>query len=168
MVQLREILNDFAKNIEDFVRNSEGKVVVFDFDGTLTKFKYDKDRLLPCLQNEVQQYTIAGGNIYKDVRVLKLMQYIVGQIGENNVWVLTTSYPELRERKSEIINEAFGIPLGKIIHSDNDMHKIELLKDIHNKENKKIVFVEDTVYTLMAAEDNWDFVEGFHISSLLP
>ena len=85
MVQLREILNDFAKNIEDFVRNSEGKVVVFDFDGTLTKFKYDKDRLLPCLQNEVQQYTIAGGNIYKDVRVLKLMQYIVGQIGENNV-----------------------------------------------------------------------------------
>ena len=48
------------------------------------------------------------------------------------------------------------------------MHKIELLKEIYAKENKKIVFVEDTIYTLIAAEENLNFVEGYHISCLLP
>ena len=48
------------------------------------------------------------------------------------------------------------------------MHKRTLLKQLHEQENKPIIFVEDTIYTLIAAEDNLDFVYGYHISSLLP
>ena len=33
---------------------------------------------------------------------------------------------------------------------------------------KDIVFIEDTAKTLLEAEERFDFVRGYHISSLLP
>ncbi|MBE6451322.1 MAG: hypothetical protein E7016_05095 [Alphaproteobacteria bacterium] len=164
---LEEILNDFEQNIASFIELCKDKIVVFDFDGTLTKFKYEKNRLLPCLQKDVLEYTLAGGNIYHTTTVLKTMQYIISKLNMNNLWVLTTSYPQLRDIKSKIIHQHFNIPLERIIHSNSDLHKVELLKNIHSTTYKKIIFVEDTVNTLLAAEDNLDFVEGYHISSLL-
>ena len=142
---------------------------MFDFDGTLTKFKYAENKLLPCKKDDFVKYVADGGEFYKNVSVLNTMKYIIEQIGKENVWVLTTSIPEIRKMKKEVIVKNFQIPEERIIHSDSDIHKIELLKEIYNKQkNDKLVFVEDTVYTLMNAEDCLDFVEGYHISSLIP
>lgn len=96
------------------------------------------------------------------------MQYIISQLPKDDVWVLTSSVLPIRKTKTDIITQHLNISENKILHSDNDMHKISILKQLHGKENKPIIFVEDTVYTLIAAEDDLDFVYGYHISSLLP
>jgi ERCC4-type nuclease len=106
--------------------------------------------------------------IIKNVVIQKTMLYILEQIGYENVWILTTSIPEIRELKTKVILKNLDVLPEHIIHSNSDAHKVELLKDLHDKEKKDIIFVEDTAYTLMSAEDNLDFVKGYHISSIIP
>ena len=168
MMQLTTILDDLRNNIADFIKKSQNKTVVFDFDGTLTKFKYGEDSLLPCKRQDFVDFVSSGGNFYKNVVMQKTMLYIIEQIGYENVWILTTSVPEIRELKAKVILENLNIMPEHIIHSDSDAHKVELLKDLHNKEKKDIIFVEDTIYTIISAEDNLDYVKGYHISSMIP
>lgn len=164
---LNDIVKEYEENVSNFIALCQNKTVVFDFDGTLTKFKYAKDKLLPCRDEDVSKYTLAGGNIYQEISVLKTMQYIISQLSLENVWVLTTSVPEIRKIKSKIIFENFHIPEERVVHSDNDTHKITLLKEIYDRQKNKIIFVEDTARTLLAAEENLDFVRGWHISGFL-
>ena len=42
------------------------------------------------------------------------------------------------------------------------------LKELHTKYMKPIIFLEDTAKTLLDAEERFDFVQGYHISSLIP
>lgn len=168
MEELKDILNDLEKNILDFIEKSQNKTVVFDFDGTLTKFKYGEDSLLPCKHCNFVEFVGSGGDFYKNVVIQKTMLYILEQIGYENVWILTTSVPEIRELKTKVILENLNIMPEHVIHSDSDAHKVELLKDLHDKEKKDIIFVEDTIYTIIAAEDSLDFVKGYHISSIIP
>lgn len=164
---LNDVFEEYEKNISDFISLCEDKTIVFDFDGTLTKFKYAKDRLLPCRDADVSEYVSAGGNIYKEITILKTMKYIISRLPLECVWVLTTSVPEIRKIKSKIVFENFHIPEERVVHSDNDAHKITLLKEIYARQKKNIVFVEDTARTLLAAEENLDFVRGWHISGFL-
>lgn len=167
MIEIKELFKAYEQNISDFLQLCHGKNIVFDFDGTLTKFDYAQDRMLPCLDDNIQEYTLAGGNIYQDVKILKTMQYIFSKLGRENVWVLTSSVPALRNIKSEIIHKHFGISYNKIIHSDNALHKLFFLKQIYEQENKQIIFIEDTAKTLLNAEECMDFVKGYHISNFL-
>ena len=70
--------------------------------------------------------------------------------------------------KNEVIIKNFGISSDRIIHSDSALHKLVFLKEIYAQSGKPILFVEDTVSTLLRAEEDMDYVQGFHISGLIP
>ena len=167
MFEIEYLLEIYAKNISDFIDLCKSKVVVFDFDGTLTKLQYTENRILPCFGEKLQQYTIEGGNVYQNAKMLKTMQYVFSKLNLEDVRVLTTSVPALRDIKSNLINKHFLLPLNQIIHSDNDLHKLFFLKQIYEQEKREIIFVEDTVKTLLNAEETLDFVRGYHISNFL-
>lgn len=165
---MQDLLAEFVKNINDFIELCQGKTVVFDFDGTMTRFEYGQDKMLPWKRAAVAPKTKAGGNMYQNVQVLRIMQYIIGQLKPQNVWVLTaTSVLEMRPQKNAVIMQKFQIPENRIIHTDNDEQKIEVLRRLHAQEGKEIIFAEDTVNTLLTAEDKLDFVRGWHISMFL-
>lgn len=165
---MQNLFKEYEQNIKNFIELCQNKTIVFDFDGTLTKFKYTETRLLPCRHEDFLQYVTDGNSIYHKLSIQKTMQYIISKLPKEDVWVLTTSVLPIRKTKTDIITQHLNISEEKILHSDNDMHKITLLKQLHEQENKQIIFVEDTIYTLIAAEDDLDFVYGYHISSLLP
>lgn len=162
-----DLFVQYEKNINDFVALCKGKTIVFDFDGTLSRFQYASDSLLPCKDADIEEYTRAGGNIYENIYVLKTMQYIMSLINKNEVWVLTSTVPSLREIKNKIIEDNFGIEMKRIVHTNSSKEKLGVLKDIHEKTGKQIVFVEDNYKILLDAEEKTDFVRAYHTSSFL-
>lgn len=161
-------MNNLKKNIRHFIDLCAGKTVIFDFDGTLSRFQYAQNSLLPCKDADIEEYTQKGGNIYQNIYVLRTMQYIMPFINQDDVWVLTSTVPSLREIKNRIIEKNFKISPNKIIHTHGSKEKIEVLKKIYAQEKKHILFVEDNYKILLDAEENLDFVRAYHTSSFLP
>ena len=64
IMKIDDILTEYKTNIQNFINLCKNKIVVFDFDGTLTKFKYASNRLLPCKQADIQKYAQSGKNLY--------------------------------------------------------------------------------------------------------
>ena len=50
-------LNDYIRNILNLISKLQFKVAVFDFDGTLTAFQYAEDRILPCDELDLKEYS---------------------------------------------------------------------------------------------------------------
>ncbi|MBQ8785681.1 MAG: hypothetical protein IJZ59_06560 [Alphaproteobacteria bacterium] len=167
-MMFEDLVEDYKNNIAKLISLCEGKTIVFDFDGVLTKFQYAENRMLPCRDDDVHDYTVSGGNIYQNVPIQKTLQYIISQLPKENIWVLTQTIPIMRNIKNEVIIKNFDIPVERIIHSDSALHKLVFLKEIYAQTNKPILFVEDTVSTLLRAEEDMDYVQGFHISGLIP
>ena len=164
---LEELFEQYKRNINHFIELCKDKTVVFDFDGTLSRFQYAVDSLLPCKDADIEEYTRAGGNIYQNIYVLKTMKYIMPKLKSDDVLVLTSTVPALREIKNRIIAENFNIAPEKIIHTNGSKEKLEVLKEIYAQRKKRILFVEDNYKILLDAEENTDFVRAYHISSLL-
>lgn len=145
------------------------KIVVFDFDGTMTHFYYDKlhGRLLPCRDDEVYEYSKTH-NIYENARMLATMQYIFENLPTSNVYVLTRTEKTLIEKKNISILNNFKVLPENIFHVQEAHKKLDVLNMLHEKHNADIVFVEDTFKTILNAEEAMDFVHGIHISALIP
>lgn len=156
------ILAEFLKELKD-------KIVVFDFDGTMTHFYYDipNHRLLPCRDDEVYEYSKTH-NIYENARMLATMQYVFANLPIHNVYVLTRTETTLIEKKNDAILNNFNVLPENIYHVQEAHKKLDVLKAIHEKHNADIIFVEDTFKTILNAEEAMDFVHGIHISALIP
>ena len=166
-ISLEELKNDYIRNIFDLISLMKFKTVVFDFDGTLTKFKYNDNSLLPCRDDDLNEYSKLN-NIYENVKIQKTMQYILNELYNEDVYILTVTQENVEKGKNEAINKYFSsINKVNVIHVRNSKEKMEKLQEIYNKHKKQIVFVEDTAKTLLNAEETYDFVIGYHISSLL-
>jgi len=165
---MENLFKQFKDNVEYFIDLCHGKTVVFDFDGTLTRFQYSFDRMLPCKDADIEEFTRAGGNIYENVYILKTMKYVMPRLDKDDVFILTSTVPSLREIKNRIIIQHFGISRERIIHTGSSGEKLRILKDIYSQIKKDILFVEDNYKILLTAEENLPFVRGYHISSLLP
>ncbi len=166
-MELNELFLQYEKNMNDLIYLCRGKTIAFDFDGTLTRFQYDDYRMLPCRDDNIDEYTKSGRNIYKKIHILKTMKYIISQLNKEDIFIVTSTVPSLRNIKNKIIFEEFGISYEHIIHTDGSLKKINALIDIHNKEQKDILFIEDNYKILLTAEENLNFVRSYHISSLL-
>ena len=164
---LKELFSQYEENICHLINLCKCQTLAFDFDGTLTRFQYDKERMLPCNDEDIEEYTKLGGNIYKNIYILKTMKYIISQLNKNDVFIVTSTVPSLREIKNKIIFKHFNIPDEHIIHTMGSSKKIDALINIHNKTKKNILFVEDNYKILLTAEEQLNFVRGYHISSLL-
>ena len=164
---LNEIFLQYEKNIYNLIKLCKGKIIAFDFDGTLTRFQYADNKMLPCKDEDIETYTKSGGNIYKKIYIFKTMQYIISQLNKEDVFIVTSTVPSLRKIKNKIIFEKFSIPDEHIMHTSGSLKKIDALIDIHNKKQKDILFLEDNYKILLTAEENLSFVRGYLISSLL-
>ncbi len=167
-MQINELASEYLQNIEEFINLSQGKLLAFDFDGVMTQFQYAENRMLPCLDSDIQEYTLQGGNIYENIHLTKTFQYIFSQLNKENIWIVTSTVPALKPIKSAIINKNFGIDEGRIIHTPGSAPKIGVLKELHEQFNKPIIFIEDNFKILLDAEEALNFVQGYHISRLIP
>lgn len=166
-IGLEEILYDMKRNIFDLVNILQFKLVVLDFDGTMCEFKYtNHGRLLPCRDDDIKSYS---GSLYKNARVLKSMQFVVNECDPTNTYVLTISQDSIMEEKTRLINSTFPtIRTENIIHVKTAEEKMLFLEHLYNKYRKQIIFCEDTAKTLLNAEERFNYVQGYHISSLIP
>ena len=87
-LSINYITNLYKQNIINKINMMKDKVVVFDFDGTLTEFKYADKTLLPCTEAGLHEYSKTG-NIYENVHILETMRYIISQLNSNDVYILT-------------------------------------------------------------------------------
>jgi hypothetical protein len=168
---LDELAEIYKRNILHLISLCKNKVVVFDFDGTLTEFKYDKNTLLPCKDVDINEY-FRSNNFYTNCRTLKTMQFILETLSPLNadeVYVLSVSQPNVCKPKLEKIKKDFSIFIEENIYQVRTTdEKLSILEMLHKKHNKEIVFIEDTAKTLLNAEECFPFVYGYHISSLIP
>lgn len=166
-IEINEILFDMKRNIFNLVSLLQYKIVVIDFDGTMCEFKYtNTGRLLPCKDSKIKHYT---GNLYENVRVLKAMQFVLYECDPINMYVLTISQDSVKNDKTKMINSKFPmIRSENIIHVKSVEDKMLFLEELYEKYRKRIIFLEDTANTLIDAEERFDFVQWYHISSLIP
>ena len=167
-IDLNKLAESYKRKIYNAITFLINNICVFDFDGTLTNFKYAKNRLLPCMDSQLQKWCETH-NLYENVEILKTMQYIINELNEDDVYILTSTVPSLRENKNKCIHANFPhIKDGHIIHTNGAAEKMEILEKIYNERRRQIIFIEDLYKTLLDEEERFDFVKGFHLSSLLP
>ena len=165
---MEELKNSYEQKVLNLINLLKDKTIVFDFDGVMTEFKYASDRLLPCKDDNINEYHI-DHNIYENAYMLETTKYVISKLDVSKIYILTVSQENVEKYKNEIILKTFpGIDLNKVIHVRNVDLKNEKLKRIYEETNKEIIFIEDTASTLLKAEEELPFVKGYHISSLLP
>lgn len=166
MKNAKTLAEMFVDRINMMVEGLKGHVVVFDFDGTMTEFRYAEESLLPCRDDEVYEYSMTH-NIYANARMLETMKYVISCLDREKVFVLTRTETTLIEKKNEAILNNFEIDAENIFHVQDANNKLAVLRQLHKRFDENIVFVEDTFKTILNAEEAMSFVKGIHISSFL-
>ena len=167
-MNLIKLVINFIKLTRKKIKKLKGRIVVFDFDGTLTEFKYAENSLLPCKDDEIYEYSKMH-NIYANARMLATMQYIVHKLNPENVYILTRTEKTLIDKKNACIHKNFPtIKQDHIFHVQTSDEKLDVLHNLHKVVKVNIVFVEDTFKTILDAEEKMSYIEGDHISSYIP
>lgn len=167
-ISIQDLAETYKRKVLDAISKLKYKIAVFDFDGTLTSFRYANEKLLPCKDAELHEYC-KEHNLYDNATILRTMQYIINELDADDVYVLTSTVHTLRKNKDRCIHANFPtIASDHIIHTRGSDEKLEVLDSIYAEHKKPIVFVEDMYKTLLNAEENFDFVTSLHISNLLP
>lgn len=167
-IDLNDLANAYKRKVLDIITKLQNGIVIFDFDGTLTEFKYCEETLLPCKEEDLEEYSTFG-NIYENVYVLRTMQYILNELNPENVYIITNSYSTIIDKKNAVIDFEYPMVLKEhIYHTHSAQEKCDIVKMLHDKTGKKVWFIEDMAPTLQMAEELYTFVEGIHISSLIP
>ena len=174
MYKLIKLVVEFIKQARNIAKKLRNKIVVFDFDGTMTEFRYAENSLLPCRDDEVYEYS-KNHNIYANARMLAMVQYVIGRLNPDNVFVLTRTETTLIEKKNNCIYQNFpSIKKENIYHVQLADQKMNVLKSLLNKFNTNIIFVEDSFKTILNAEEAMPATNdkpgiiGMHISSWIP
>ena len=172
-ISLEKMTNDLKRTVMDLCTKSINGILVLDYDGTMVEFKYAKDSLLPCLDDEIDKYAAAGNNLYKDPMIITAIQYVINEYimahpNGPGPYILSKSFKEVMPFKKEAINKQFPeIKDENIIQVESTDDKNAVLENLYNQYKKQIVFVEDTAKNGLNAEEKFDFVTAYHISSLL-
>lgn len=167
-----EIFAAMYKNtVQDFIELCKGKVVAFDCDGTLTEFRYANKHLLPCKDDDLNEY-ILQDNFYARAKFSVTMKYVIDMLFTENaegLYIVTTSVPNVAPLKTQRLMQVFPqIKEENIYHTSANTKKAEALQEIYAKHQKEIVFVEDNAEILLDVEERLPFVTSYHISCLLP
>ena len=164
---MENILHLQEERILMILEKLKDKVVVFDFDGTLTEFHYDKTHLLPCKDDYVKVFALTN-NLYANARCLETLKFIISHLDPKNIYILTRTDDSVVDSKNDIINREFPMFTPEnIFHVLTSDAKLEVLKKLHEERNENIIFVEDTFKTILDGEEKFPFVFGVHISSFL-
>jgi hypothetical protein len=181
-------MNLFAANLIRIQNFLSDKVVVLDFDGTMTAFRYAEfgTRMLPCLDSQIYEHSKTH-NIYAGAyvpqtadelekftengehaaRMLGTMQWLISNLPKERVFVLTRTELTLVDKKNEAILANFDILPENIFHVQDSNRKLDILDIIHERFGEDLFFLEDTFKTQLNAEESMSFVHGINISEFL-
>ena len=169
-IQMSDLLKMQEAKINRLIRLCSEYIPVFDFDGTLTEVAYtDYGRLLPCKDDDIGVYCETT-DMYANANCLATMQYIFQNIDLSKAYILTKSFESVDKHKNKCILENFpDFRQKNIIHTSSSDEKLDWIRKIYEKHGstKKVLFVEDTLKTILNAEEQLDCVRGFHISSII-
>ena len=163
---LETLAKMYMERVEMLLNGLKGHIVVFDFDGTMTDFRYAEDSLLPCRDDEIFEYSKTH-NIYENARMLETVKYIINNLDKEKVFVLTRTETTLIEKKNDAILKNFNIKSENIHHVQDANNKLAILRKLHNDFGENIVFVEDTFKTILNAEEAMSYIKGIHISTFI-
>ena len=188
MKTLNNLMNLFAANLIRIQNFLGDKVVVLDFDGTMTAFRYAEfgTRMLPCLDSQIYEHSKTH-NIYAGAyvpqtadelekftengehaaRMLGTMQWLISNLPKERVFVLTRTELTLVDKKNEAILANFDILPENIFHVQDSNRKLDILDIIHERFGEDVFFLEDTFKTQLNAEEAMPFVHGINISEFL-
>lgn len=169
--ELETTEKEFIDGLKEKITFLNDKIVVFDLDGVLCKFKYTDDynyNLLPC-EDKVEVVNKYGENndFYKYGKPNKIMQYIISKLNMENVYILSMTQENIRKWKTNWINSNYEkIKKENIIYTYNVDEKLEYLRNLKAKyTDKEIVFVEDRAETLIKVNEEKIDIICIHISS---
>ena len=187
-ITLDSLKNLFEENLLRIQNFLSDKVVVLDFDGTMTAFRYAAfgTRMLPCLDSEIYEHSKTH-NIYAGAyvpqtadelekfvnngvhaaRMLGTMQWLISNLPQERVFVLTRTELTLVDKKNEAILANFDILPENIFHVQDSNRKLDILDIIHERFGEDVYFLEDTFKTQLNAEEAMPFVHGINISEFL-
>lgn len=153
----------------ELVEKLKDKLVFFDFDGTLSEFRF-YDKVGPEEMTGEFLYNLAFGKIYDNVRPLNTMQEVVSKLNPEKIYILgaITLNSEIEEKKAWLNKNYPSIKEENMIFVDSTKTKLEILeayKKKFNLEYKDIVFVDDMHATIMKAEE-MGFI-AYHPSSFV-
>ncbi len=115
-IDINDLAEKYKRNVFDLISLLKFKTVVFDYDGTLTKFKYADKNLLPCLDDEINEYC-EHNDMYSKAVSQETMQYILNELYDEEIYILTVSQSNVEKQKTRAILRAFPtIKPENIIH----------------------------------------------------
>lgn len=185
---LEKLMNLFASNLLRIMNFLRDKVVVLDFDGTMTAFRYAKfgTNMLPCKDSQIYEHSKTH-NIYAGAyvpqtaeelemvtesgehaaRMLGTMQWLIANLPKERVFILTRTELTLIDKKNEAILKNFDVLPQNIYHVQDSNRKLDILDIIHERFGEDVYFLEDTFKTQLNAEEAMPFVHGINISEFL-
>lgn len=141
----------------EFIGSLKKKLVFFDFDGTLSEFRFN-NKVGPEEMTGGLIYNLAFNKIYDNVRPLATMQAVVNELDPERVYILgaITLSSEIEEKKVWLAKNYPSIKKENMIFVNNADTKLEILEAYRKKLNldySDIVFVDDMHTTIMRAEE---------------
>ena len=141
--------------------------VVFDIDGTLTRFRYTKSKqLLPCDNSDLEEFSSQGNNMYENAEPLISMQYIISRLNPDKVATLSTTTTMNKVYKSIWIKENYPtIKERNMLWTEDDFQKLEYLEKLAKEH--KVLYVDDSYKTLLYIEKRNKDITLMHISEFM-
>lgn len=141
----------------ELIEKLKGKLVFFDFDGTLSEFRFF-DKVGPETVTGELLYKFSFENVYDNVRPLSVMQQTIANMNPENVYILgaITINHEIEEKYKWLVKYYPTIKKENIIFVNSADSKLGILEAYSKKFNMKsedIVFVDDMHYTILKAEE---------------
>ena len=135
-------------------------IVVFDMDGVLTQYNFEElgVKVLPeqeWIRENMQR------DMYKFVKKTSLFDELINNMNPMDMYVLSTAFTSFEQNnKINLIEEQYGnIREDNIIFVAKDEYKaiiLQELRDIYdksNKQNKRIILIEDTARIMISVEE---------------
>lgn len=142
---------------KEAVESLKGKLVFFDFDGTLSEYRFSGKVGPEELTGEFL-YNLAFGRIYDNIRPLATMQEVVKNLDPENVYVLgaITLNSEIEEKYEWLAKNYPSIKKKNMIFVNNSETKLGMLEVYRKRYNlnyEDIAFIDDMHKTIQSAEE---------------
>lgn len=142
---------------KEAIESLKGKLVFFDFDGTLSEYRF-LNRVGPEELTGEFLYKLAFERIYDTIRPLATMQEVIKMLDPEKVYILgaITLNTEIEEKYKWLEKYYPSIKRENMIFVNNTETKLGMLEAYRQKFNldyKDIIFVDDMHSTIQRAEE---------------
>lgn len=153
----------------EMLKELEDKLVFFDFDGTLSEYRFG-GQVGPIEFTQEVMYNQLFNKIYDNIRPLKTMQEYVENLDTNKVYILgaIAINTEINEKYEWLSKYYPSIKKENMIFVNSSSAKLQILEAYREKMNLKeedIVLVDDYIPTIQKAEE-LGFI-AYHPSSFI-